>query len=294
MSLYDDITPSEVAAELALVVKRLRKRTALAVVPMLVVEGATDEMALAGLCQGGREQIFLGGNRDLVEQLLAHLRQQPVDGCKCVFLVDCDGRGKTVRLADASELVVTETCDMEADLVAIGVVVRFVGRYMRNGDEAAALVADAQALGMVVSIIRRAANAAGVSMKKAGWQFRLTDIPEMHLNNWEEAEPSDDDVLRVVSIELDWSDEEIRAVANELSSVHRDFAFGCLGKDVLDAVYRLLLVRGQGDARGWSRDYFYRAVFNTIEPDDARSWEVGRRIREWEQATGCQLLRQVD
>lgn len=260
---------------------------------MLVVEGATDEIALSGLCQGGRDQIFPGGTRDLVEQLLTHLRQHPVEGCECVFLVDCDGRGKTLRLANAPELVVTEACDMEADLVAIGVATRLVRRYVDSDHDASALVAEAQVLGMALSVVRRAANAVNVSMKKRGWQFRLSEVPEMHWNNWVGSKPSDEDVLAVVSVELNWSQDQINAVAQELPGVRRDFAVSCLGKDALDALFRLLVNRGRGDARGWTKDYFYRAVFAAVEPSDIRQWEVGRRIVNWEEASGCQLLRPI-
>jgi hypothetical protein len=261
---------------------------------MLVVEGATDEIALAGLCQGGRDQIFPGGSRDLVEQLLTHLQREPIDGCQCVFLVDCDGKGKTVRLANAQELVVTEACDMEADLLAIGVVSRLIRKFVAGDDDENRLVTDAQALGMALSIVRRAANAAEISMKKAGSQFRLTDVPDMHLTSWEEAIPADDEVVGVVSAELGWSDVETQAVISKLPAIRRSFAVCCLGKDVLDAVFRLLLDRGQGDVRGWNRDYFYQAVFESVEPSDAKTWEVGRRISGWEEATGCRLLQLME
>lgn len=260
---------------------------------MLVVEGSTDELALGELCERGREQIFLGGDRSLVEQLLAYLRNEPIDGCECVFLVDCDGRGKTVRLSSAAELVVTEACDMEADLVAIGVVKRLVRRYLPTDEAAADLMAQGQALGMVVSIVRRAATARSISMKRGGWQLRLSDLPEIHLNNWEATCPKEEDVLSIIAAELEWTEDQMREVTDELPAVRRDFASCCLGKDVLDSVYRLLVTQGTGNVRGWDRDYFYRAVFAALEPEDADSWEVGRRLKKWEETTGHRLLKRV-
>lgn len=77
MSLLSQTTPSDRAGELLLIVRRIRKRTGLSVVPMLIVEGAADELLFEELCAYGQHQVFAAGNRSLVEQLLRHLQQNP-------------------------------------------------------------------------------------------------------------------------------------------------------------------------------------------------------------------------
>src|SRR4051812_19367413 len=112
-SLFDHIGPSIVAADLELVVRRLRKETGLELIPMVVVEGPSDETLIGPLCVAGSKQVFAAGTRTLVEQLLIYLRGEPVPGCDCVFVTDCDGRGKAIALKQEPTLVVTENCDVE-------------------------------------------------------------------------------------------------------------------------------------------------------------------------------------
>jgi hypothetical protein len=144
---------------------------------------------------------------------------------------------------------------------------------------------------MSLSVIRRAANAASVSMKKRDWQLRLTDLPEIHLSAWEGTLPSDTDVLEVVALELAWTPEQVEAVAEMVPAIRRDFTLTCLGKDALDSLYLLLRNLGEGDVRGWDRDFFHKSVFKALEPTDAENWEVGRRLIAWENENGHQLLR---
>lgn len=291
MSLFDNITPSERAVELGLMANRVRRRMRLDVVPMLVVEGATDEEFFSGLCSQGAEQIFPAGTRALVEQLFAHLKREPVEGCECVFLVDCDGRGKTVNLATERELLVTETCDLEADVVRMGVAARVARRFVDSDDAATGLVRRACELAMVVSVVRRAAHSASVSMKiKGGRQLRFEDLPEIQLSAWEADLPSEVDVLNVVGSELTWSTEEVMKVLDCIGGVQREFATTCLGKDALDALFRLLRSEGNGDVRGWSREHFHKVVFRAVGPEDLDQWEVGRRLQAWQNATGHVLL----
>lgn len=291
MSLYDHITPSEQAVELNLVTNRVRRQTGLDIVPMLVVEGATDESLLSQICLLGDRQIFPAGTRDLVEQLLRHLKREPIDGVDCVFLVDCDGKGKTVALAQEHTLLVTETCDIEADLVRLGVATRLTREYVLSDAEAADLVKRACDLAMQLSTVRRAAHAASISMKVNQRQLRLTDLPEIHLSAWEETLPSPTDVISVVGAELEWTLLQEEEVANRLEVVSLDFTETCMGKDALDALFRLLRDQGQGDARGWAREYFYKVVRSRLELSDLDQWQVGQRLRAWQKTRGRDLLK---
>jgi hypothetical protein len=291
VSIFNDITPSARAAELGLRANRVRKQTHLDVVPMLVVEGATDAEFFSAFCTQGSEQIFSAGTRTLVEQLLTHLKREPVEGCECVFLIDCDGYGKTVSLAEVQELLVTETCDLEADLVQMGVAARVARRFVTSDEIAAEMVSRACELAMMISVVRRAAHEVSVPMKlHGGRQFRLSDLSPIQLDAWEENLPTVNDVATVLGSELAWSDAEIAMVSNSLTHVRRDFANTCLGKDALDFLFRLLHREGRGEVRGWNSEHFHKVVFKAAEADDFDEWEVGRRLKAWEAATGHALL----
>jgi hypothetical protein len=244
------MTPSERAAELLLIVRRIRNRTGLDVVPMLVVEGAADEELLGGLCKHGQQQVFAAGNRDLVEQLLRHIRANPVDGCTCVYLVDCDGYGKTADLRQDSSLVVSETCDMEADLVRLGAAARVTSRFMPSMVAAEALIERACQLALPMSVIRRAAFRASISMRRGQSQFRMADFSDLQFAAWSENPPSPVQVLDAVGREMNWSEEQRAQVEGNLPDVPTDFGRACMGKDVLDALFWMLRREGSGEVRG--------------------------------------------
>lgn len=285
------MTPSERAGELLLIVRRLRKRTGLSVVPMLVVEGAADEEVFGDLCKHGPQQVFAAGTRDLVEQLLRHLQANPIDGCDCLYLVDCDGYGKTADLSAAKNLVVTETCDMEADLVRLGAAMRLAKRFTASDSAAKNLVDRACALALPLSMVRRAAFRCSISMRRSQHQLRMADFSDLQLLAWDEAEPSSQEVLRSVATELDWSESDRGKVEHSMSTVSSEFNRAGLGKDALDALFRLLKQEGMGDVRGWSLGHFYKSVAKELRLDDLGRWEVGRRLRAWEEDVGHELVK---
>jgi hypothetical protein len=290
VGLFDHVLPSERASDLALLVRRIRKRTGLDVVPMVVVEGRTDEPPLSALCRLGEAQVFSAGTRTLVEQLLVHLENQPIAGCDCVYLVDCDGVGKTAQLSGREQLVVTETCDLEADLVKIGVALRVVTPFVADGNQADALISSATRTALSLSIIRRAASRARISMKRDGRQLRLCDLPEAVLASWEESTPHDADVIAAVALEMVWDTATTHAVTAELGNIARNANASALGKDILDALFRAVQRAGHGNVRGWSRDYFHQTIRRALGPEDVAGWVVGERITRWADTGGHDLL----
>lgn len=286
------MTPSALAEELGFVVNRMRGITGLDVVPMVVVEGNADENLMSSLCAHGSGQVFIAGARNRVEELLVHLKNEPVEGCECVFLVDCDGDGKTVPLAREESLVVTQTCDIEADLVFLGVASRLASRFLANELDPDAVVHRACELAMVISTVRRAAHAALVPMKLPGTgQLHLCELPEAELSEWEETVPAPAEVLPVIAAKLGWTTTQIQSVSAGLGGVEADFSSTCLGKDALDALYRALQSSGIGEVRGWSRNHFHKQVFAEFGEADLSNWEVGRRLRAWQQSSGHELLK---
>jgi hypothetical protein len=290
VGLFDHLPPSERAAELSLRVKRLRRRVQLSLVPMLVVEGNTDEPCLGGICSFGSDQVFSAGTRSLVEQLLTILENDPIPGCDCVYLVDCDGRGKTVHLQNRDALIVTVNCDLEADLVQLGVAERVVRPFLTPDAAAPAMVQRAVGVAMPMSVVRRAAHSESVSMKRCGRQLALIDLPSSALDAWEQAAPSDGDAVRVVADHLGWESATRVKVQGAMRTVNRTFRDCVLGKDVLDALFLLVQREGSGEVRGWSRDHFHQRVRGALTPDDIGNWEVARRLRAWSQGVGHELL----
>jgi hypothetical protein len=257
---------------------------------MLVVEGAADEELLGGLCKHGAQQVFAAGNRELVEQLLRHIRANPVDGCDCLYLIDCDGYGKTADLREEASLVVSQTCDMEADLIHLGAALRLTSRFTSSEAEAEGLVERACAVALPLSIVRRAAFRCSISMRRGKGQLRLADFPDLQLLSWDENAPSPMEVLDSVASELGWSSDQRAAVAENLTDVPDDFRRTCMGKDALDALFRILRQEGAGEVKGWSLGHFYKTVARELNLEDLEQWEVGRRLKAWEAAVGRKLV----
>jgi len=292
LSLASEYTPSALAEELVIRANKVRGITGLDVVPMLVVEGPGDESALSPVCVHGYDQIFVAGGRRLVEQLLSYLKNEPIAGCECVFLIDCDGEGKTAYLSGEDSLLVTETCDLEADLVHIGVAARVASRFLSGDDEVKSILTRSCELALAVSVVRRAAHSAAVSMRHAnGRQFRITDLPDETRLGWLEATPDPDDILVAVAARMGFTSEESSAIRTEIPTVRPDFASSCMGKDALDVLFERLKIEGHGEVRGWDCHYFHKSVFSELTAQDLRDSEVGRRLLAWEASTGRTILR---
>jgi hypothetical protein len=290
VSIFDHVTPSERIADLELNVRRIRKETGLDVVPILIVEGGTDEGTFEGLSLLGNRQVFAAGTRGLVEQMLMGLRGRGAADFNCVYLVDCDGIGKTGHLKEETDLIVTETCDLEADLVHLGVARRVVEPYCSDPASAISLVDRACRFAMPLSIVRRAANTVYVSMKRDGQQIRLGHIDSLLLNAWDTDPPSPESVSETVAELLGWSAKDLGRVQAELNEISRDFSETCMGKDVLDALHRLAMSDCEGDIRGWSVSYFHNQVIRALSNEDLPAWEVGRRLRAWEATTDQKII----
>jgi len=258
---------------------------------VLVVEGASDEEVLGELCVHGTQQVFAAGNRELVEQLMRHIRSEPIDGCDCLYLIDCDSYGKTPDLCEAADLVVSETCDLESDLVRLGAAERLAKRFASSDSDARGLVNRACALSLPLSIVRRAAFRCSVSMRRRGHQFRMADFSDLQLSTWDEATPTEGEVLESVASELGWPAPTQEQVENALPQIPRDFDRTTLGKDAIDALFWLLKREGKGEVRGWNLAFFYKAVAGELRLDDLDRWEVGRRFKAWESASGHTLMK---
>lgn len=290
MSLFDHVAPSERVADLAMVARRLRRNRGLEQVSILVVEGRTDEPAWGSLCTLGDAQVFSAGTRALVEQMAVLLHGTPVERCHCAYLVDCDASGKSRHLRHRRDLVVTETCDVESDLVELGVAKRVIAPFMDSDALAISAIAAAKEVALPLSVVRRAAHKARVSMKVRDRQFRLHEVSPETQHAWERQAPEDAEVVALVGGLLCWSTDQFDAVDSELGAVNRSPAQCLLGKDILDALFTIVCREGHGEIRGWSAESFQRAVIRALQVEDAVGWVVVERLRAWASACGCDLL----
>jgi hypothetical protein len=215
---------------------------------------------------------------------------RPMSDCVCAYLIDCDGRGKTIHLADRSELVVTGCCDLESDLVEIGVAARVIAPFLPSVAFAAALVEKAKDVALPFSAVRRAAHLGSVSMKRDGRQLRFAELPDDVAKNWCEDVPSDEDVISVVAGLLGWSSQSIGTVRSCLARIDRTPTACLMGKDILDVLFGLVRDEGHGDVRGWTIDYFHSAVLRALQPGDGTGWIVAERLRMWAISCGHDLL----
>lgn len=287
--LFDHIGPSVIAEDLTRVVRRVRKHTGLDVVPMLVVEGPTDETLLSRHCAQGQEQVFAAGTRGLVEQLLVHLRAAPITGCTCVFLTDCDGEGKTAYLKNEAALVVTENCDSEADLVALGVATEVITKLLGDGDRARGIVEEAIQIAMPVSRVRRAAARASVSFKRSGGaRLALRDVDISDVRAQAASHSAADAAIRAVCGKLGWTTDDVTAVENELGSVSNEYRRVCSGKDVLDAAWTLLT--DEAGLASMTAEAFHGRVRAGLQSAHVSSWKVGRRLSDWQESVGVKLI----
>jgi hypothetical protein len=256
---------------------------------MLIVEGPTDEALLGTMCEHGQGQVWAAGTRKLVETLLVYLRANPIEGCECIYLTDCDGRGKLAQLRRESRLIVTGACDSEADLVLLGVAQRAVEMLIADDDvDVLRLVAHAQAIALPLSVVRRRAATARVSMKSDQRMLRFDDLPTTTTDSWLDTPPTINAALAAVAIELRWTpDEKVRVRLAEPQG-NPDFGRHCLGKDAIDVLWLLLTTRGP--ALGITKDEFYRRIRGALQRDDLRTWVVGQRVSKWQAESGLNLV----
>lgn len=292
MGLLERATPSDAFIRLERLVKKLKRRAASGPVPILVVEGTTDVRFLGRLATSRAEQIFAAGDRALVEGLLMHLKNSPIDGCECVFLTDCDAKGKPSYLKADANLVVTDNCDLEADLVALGIVDDVVRQITDEAVDVESVMTEALGLGLVLSTVRRAAHADRISMKKSGGaRFSPMDLDSGDVAAWRLVRPTPQEMVGAVGRALRWSAQERARVASQTSHVRGSFKDVCTGKDVID--FTVLRLRGEGFAAVDAFEIMERAATLALARD-LSDWVVQRRIRAWEQVAGVNLLSQGD
>jgi hypothetical protein len=253
----------------------------------LVVEGNSDERLWKNILGDTGGEIFPAGNRTQVEGLLVHLDSEPIEGCSCVFLTDCDGRGKAKHLKQADELVVTQCCDIEADSVALGLMTRAIMKLVDDTESASEIVRTANRIGLSVSRVRRAAAREYVSMKKAGRWLSLRQLGWPTLRQHLRSDDPDVAISKVVGEVLGWSYNDYQRVLNRLGEIPAEFERTCNGKDVYEAT--LLLLDDYG-VPGLTLSGLKARVWKEYASGDAETWVVAKRLMSWQEKVGCEVV----
>ena len=298
-----DRTPLEHSAELKLLADKSCRDTGGVKLPWLVVEGRDDEHLFE---QFEVDQIYQAEGRVNVEGILAgHVHEGAPGSGEFVFLTDCDGEGKSksALLRNQDRLVVTQCCDIEADLFAIGIVHRALSSKLPDED-AAAYVEAAKTMSLGFSLLRRRAHKVSVPMKmppKGEVRIDLFDLPLQLRLEWRDVSPDWRTVLEHVKGPLRWSDSQVSLVEEQVLDEPISFDRYGLGKDAINALFFMLVedrpFPEDDPACDWIKaprpDFrgFGKWLHTHVDASDIRNWEVGRRITAWQLARGVELIK---
>jgi hypothetical protein len=263
-------------------------------VAVLVVEGVSDKAIFRSLCTMP-QQILVADGKDKL--LKAYRATKSEDCSNIVFVVDCDGdvaRG-TPPLRGSANLVITRYNDVEADLLALGVLSSAIAQVLgpakvETDDEVRRATEDiharATALAIPLGRVRRAARLAQISLD--------------HLNR----DRYKIDFLGVESDEPSRAIEWALTTAQRVGQLHQNQARTirqrvvevpsgydvCNGHDLVFAVRSVLIE----DHRVAKRKLESLDEMLRMGVDRARcsKWGVTRRLEHWQAANGRTLLRE--
>ncbi len=289
----DAVGPLFFYQEVKLLAAKLKKHEGLEVVPMLVVEGQEDERVFADFCKLTPKQVRLVGNRDMVEGVMREFRGELPSFLQLAGLTDCDGVGKAPKnpeLHADPALVVTQGCDLEADLFLIGAVERALGALNVRG--ASDLAARAMDMAVPISALRRGAHAEGLGMtippKKHRLRFAWLDDQAIEACASAEFEDALDAVSRACAERLGWRQQELIAATAATPRDGVTFEAVGSGKDAFDALY--FLARDINALKDLQPAKLVEHSARQVRATDFAEWHVGRRLTSWQDATGVELM----
>lgn len=257
----------------------------------LIVEGSDDRKLFSSLCFVS-SQIVIAGGKSLV--LEAHAALRPGDVGRFVFVVDCDGDVGAGGLRGRPDLIITEHSDIESDLIALGALEAVVGQLVpavASGDIDAADVAElvygaATELAAPVGCVRRAARRRSISLSA----LRQQDMDYLAIGSAATASRYDA-ALQQVTRCAGLTTYQARQIRDRIAPAPTTIE-SCNGHDLVEAV-RAVLIRDHrisgGKAAVRSVDALLR--MSMLDPARRESWGVIARLRRWEAAHACDLLK---
>lgn len=254
----------------------------------LIVEGFDDKRIFYHRMADSAEVVPSGGKRLLRASLKAMIRD---DNGRMLFLTDCDYDVFKGNLHGGPDVVITSTCDVESDLIDLGilekVVVEVVPAVVQAKDAAAKVAADvckcARAMALPLGRVRIASQPLGVDLEFANLDFakywdKVTYTPmidKLHASM----------LTRLRKAGIDMTKERWE----ELIAGTPDDLMVCNGKDLIEAAQMILRTRYRMSHK-ITTEMMTSMIRLSLDQQHFEAWPVVRRIRVWEKRHGCALL----
>jgi hypothetical protein len=251
---------------------------------ILFVEGRDDVRLFAPLTHGIETIIPCGAKWKLLD---AHSRLRVGEGYKFVFVADCDYDVPAQRLRPQPNLILTATVDVESDLIALGLAKRLVLELVPSAvtsDEQLSLVTTqvvdrAMALAVAIGRLRQVSAVESLGLTFQGIRHsrhRATGTSTVDVEKLTRRIHGGSEAI------------ELRDLAAKADQAPSDCRV-CHGKDFLVAIATVLHDDfGVPLAELKTLPRMLRAALSPVVLD---VWDVTRRIRRWETASGRRILR---
>jgi hypothetical protein len=256
-------------------------------VGLLIVEGPDDKRIFIRHAHAPALIVPAGGRRTLLK---AYESADEQDRAKLLFLTDCDYevRRGSLRANGRQGLVITEKTDVESDLIDLGLlepVVADIVAAALNPARAEQIVdrclGEATQFALPLGRARMAAQPLGVALHLGDINFS---------RHWDNKNQTVDveKLMRTIYARLGEIGVSLDDWLKLVDETPDDLDM-CHGKDLVRAFYWSLKQRHTLPA-DISPLAIQRLMRFSLWKRDLERWSVGRRIREWEEATGRRIL----
>jgi Protein of unknown function (DUF4435) len=255
---------------------------------VLVVEGADDKRMFYRHMAPSADVVPCGGKRLLRAGLEAML---PADAGRMLFITDCDYDVLNGTLHGGPNIVITKACDIEADLIDLGVLEKLVPEVVPNsmGSKTSAskiaisVRGHAKKVAEVMGRIRIVAQPIGVDLDFDNWdllRFWDANSCEPLARKMHQAVLARLKRAGVTISETDWM--------ARIESVPGDCAV-CNGKDLIAAAQMILHTHYKMNHK-FSKEIIAGMMRLALDNAQFANWPVVARIRAWEQRHGRAVL----
>jgi len=253
---------------------------------ILILEGGDDLRLFLEHAISGQSLIACGNKRKLLE---AHALLEIGEDRRIIFVTDCDYDVPAGRLRPSDNLIVTGLTDVEADLLALGVLRRMVIELVP-----VALESDAQASNITQTVMERAS-----ALAEPVGRFRLLSaqndlklcFKKLRLGRYRHAHTANADITGIAQTLASRSPEcplTSKELLEAVAQVQENPQL-CQGKDLLLGAISVL---HQDYAVPTSRLKEAHSMLRLALTADAfETWSVVRRIDRWETQTARRVLR---
>jgi hypothetical protein len=254
----------------------------------LIVEGFDDKRLFYHRMSATAEVVPSGGKRLLRAGLGAMIS---ADKGRMLFLTDCDYDVLGGTLCGGPDVVITSSCDVESDLIGLGVltkiVVEVVPGVVETKERAVKVAGDvcacAQSLARPLGRIRIAAQPFGVDLDLSNLDFakywdkasRSPMVDKLHTSIFTR--------LRNAGVGISKSGWE------DLIAETPDESIVCNGKDLIQAAQMILRTHYKMSHKV-SADMMTSMIRLSLDERHFEAWPVVQRIRAWEKKSGRILL----